>query len=167
MKITMANLPEPVGTAYQYCPVIRHGDVLYLAGQIAKIDDRRLHAVGRCGEEVDVETASRSAEIAAAQALAWAATELKAEETIERILRVDVYLAMSPYFEGMSDVADAAARVFIDAIGEGGRHARSVIGVVRLPRNVPVLLEVTAAVGSESPRGPTVSVIPVPLGSTC
>jgi enamine deaminase RidA (YjgF/YER057c/UK114 family) len=143
----MANLPEPIGTAYQYCPVIRHGDVLYIAGQIAKIDDRRLHAVGRCGEEVDLETASRSAEIAAAQALAWAATKLETGEVLERILRVDVYLAVSTCFEGMSDVADAAARVFIDALGEGGRHARSVIGVVRLPRNATVLLEVTAVVG--------------------
>src|SRR3546814_11418836 len=85
MSIGMANLPEPFGTAYQYSPVVRHGDVLYLAGQIAKIDDRHLHAVGRCGEDVNLNTASRSAEIAAAQALAWAATELKPRSEERRV----------------------------------------------------------------------------------
>src|SRR3546814_17760574 len=104
MSIGMANLPKPFGTAYQYSSVIRHGDVLYLAGQIAKIDDRRLHAVGICGEDVDLKTASRSAEIAAAQALAWAATEMQQGETLKRIFRVEVYVDMSPNFEGMSYV---------------------------------------------------------------
>src|SRR3546814_6760628 len=110
MSIGIANLPKPVGTAYQYSPVIRHGDVLYLAGQIAKIDDRRLHAVGICGEDVDLKTDSRSAEIDAAEALAWAATERKPGEKLQRILRVEVYVTMSQRLEGMTDVAEDDAR---------------------------------------------------------
>ncbi|MFD2741327.1 RidA family protein [Sulfitobacter aestuarii] len=134
-------------TIYAYEPAKRSGNILFLAGQIAKISDTEIHAAGRCGDTIDLTTAKESAEIAARQGLGWLEAQLGEGEKVRQILRMDVFVAVSPEFEFISEVADAASQVFIDAFGGPGRHPRSVIGVMRLPRNAPVLLEITAEVG--------------------
>lgn len=146
MNIDPAALPEPYDTAFTYEPATRHGRIVFLAGQIAKTAPASLHAVGRCGEAVDLATARESARIAAGQALAWLSRQLAADERVERLLRVDVFVAVGAEFEAISEVAEAASKTFVSTLGDGGRHARSVIGVARLPRNAPVLLEVTAVI---------------------
>ncbi len=141
------NIPEPIGTDYEYIMASRHGRMLMAAGQIAKVAHNKLHAIGRCGDEVDHQTAKKNAEICAGQALAWLSTQAEPGEKLERILRVTTYVAVGDDVVDISRIADAASKVFIAALGDRGKHPRSVIGVSRLPRNAPVLLEVTAVIG--------------------
>jgi len=141
--------PEPIGTDYEYIMASRYGRVVMAAGQIAKIAHNELHATGRCGVEVDLPTAQKNAEICAGQALSWLSQQAGPDEKLERILRMTAYIAVGDHIVDISSIADAASRVFIVALGDQGRHPRSVIGVSRLPRNAPVLLEVTAAIGSK------------------
>jgi len=142
--------PAPIGTEYNYVMASHHGRVVFLAGQIAKTASKSLHTTGRCGEDVDMTMAQQNAEIAAGQVLAWLADQLKPNEVIDHILRMTVYVAVGDLPFDISAVADAASGVLIDAIGERARHPRSVIGVARLPRNAPVLLEVTASISEVS-----------------
>lgn len=139
---------EAFGTIYTYRPASRFGRIVFLAGQIAKTSQTEIHATGRCGEEVDLATAKESARIAAGQALAWLARQTGPEERVDSILDLVVNVAVGPDFLDISDVADAASEVFIAALGEQGKHPRSVIGVSRLPRNAPVLLQVTACLAA-------------------
>lgn len=138
-------LPDPIGTEYQYLMAARHGRVLLLASQIAKTDRRTIHAVGRCGEEIDMDTACQSARLAAGQVLAWLQAERLPEETVDRVLRLQVYVAVGEDGFDISTVADAASEAIIAVLGPAGRHPRTVIGVSRLPRNAPVMLEATIA----------------------
>jgi len=145
-----ALIPPPIGTEYDYIMSARHGRIVFLAGQIAKtVNEETVHATGRCGIEVDLPTAKHCAEIAAGQVLAWLNAQLEAHETIDRILRMTVYVAVGDASVDISHIAEAASGTLIAALGEQGRHPRSVIGVARLPRNAPVLLEVTASVRPE------------------
>lgn len=139
-------MPEPIGTDYNYIMAQRHGRVLLVAGQIAKIGHNELHAVGRCGDEIDLPTACANARIAAGQVLAWITQHLAPGERVDSILRMSVYVAVGDAPFDISTVADAASGTLITALGEAGRNPRSVIGVSRLPRNAPVLLEVTAVI---------------------
>ncbi len=141
-------LPDPIGTDYEYIMARRHGRVMLVAGQLGKMEHNVLHATGRCGEEVDLESAQASAKVAAGQVLAWINQHLAPGENIDCILRMTVYVAVADKPFEISSVADAASETFIDALGEAGRHPRSVVGVSRLPRNAPVLLETTALISS-------------------
>jgi len=136
---------EAFDTIYAYRPASRLGRIVFLAGQIPKTGQTEIHAIGRCGEDVDLATAKESAQVAAGQALAWLARQTGPEECVDRILDLVVNVAVGPDFLEISDVADAASEVFIAALGEQGKHPRSVIGVCRLPRNAPVLLQVKAS----------------------
>ncbi|BBU56297.1 hypothetical protein KU6B_25620 [Mameliella alba] len=151
-------LPDPIGTEYQYVMAARHGRVILLASQIPKTDPRTIHAAGRCGEAVDMETACESARLAAGQVLAWLAKERRPDEEVECVLRLQVYVAVGDDGFDISTVADAASERIIASLGQAGRHPRTVLGVSRLPRNAPVMLEATVALKAVEPgdkaRGP-------------
>jgi enamine deaminase RidA (YjgF/YER057c/UK114 family) len=139
-------IPAPIGTDYDYIMTQRHGRVLLVAGQIAKTGHNVLHATGRCGEDVDLTMAKANAEVAAGQVLAWIAQHLTPDESVRAILRMTVYVAVGNDPFDISAVADAASGKLTAVLGDVGKHPRSVIGVSRLPRNAPVLLEVTVAI---------------------
>lgn len=143
MSLAEDTAAPAFGTTYAYELATRTDDMIFLAGQIAKISATEIHASGRCGDTINLETAKDSARLAAHQGIAWLRDQLGPDERIEKILRIDVFVAVTPEFEYISEVADAASEIFIEAYGCAGRHARSVLGVTRLPRNAPVLLEIT------------------------
>ncbi len=149
------EIPVAIGTEYNYIMARRHGRVLLVAGQIAKTARDQIHAVGRCGEDVDLATARESAKLAAGQVIAWTYQHLEPGEYIEAILRTSVYVAVGDAPFDISAVADAASDTFLTALQEAGRHPRSVVGVSRLPRNAPVLLEVMVGIGSRDSQIPS------------
>lgn len=132
-------------TVYAYEPVVRQGDIVFVAGQIPKVASDRILRPGRCGAEHDLASARDSARLAARQALHWIESACGPGERLERMLRLTVYVAVTEEFVQMSEVADAASEVFIERHGASGRHVRSVVGVRRLPRDAPVLIEATAS----------------------
>ena len=141
---TASDLPAPEGTLYKYDPVTVHERVAYLAGQIPKQNGELAYS-GSVGGEVTLEEAKHAARICAEQALAWAHASAGGLANIERVLRMDCFVAHADGFTQMSDIADAASGRLIEYLGEAGRHSRSVIGVKSLPRTAPVLIEVTMA----------------------
>ena len=138
------ELPAPETTVYDYIPLSVHNRVAYLAGQIPKRPDG-LVAVGRAGGVVSLEHAQEAARVCVEQALSWIHAKAGGIDNVERVLRMDCYVAAAEGFEQISDIADAASGLLIALYGEAGRHPRSVIGVSRLPRQSPVLLELTFA----------------------
>lgn len=138
------TIPRPELTRFDYLPVAFHDRIAYLAGQIPKVGNDVLHA-GRVGETVSYEQAREAAEVATGQALAWVERTCGGLENVERVLRMDFFIAVADDFERMSEVADAASGLLGTVFGESGRHPRSVIGVSRLPRNSSVLIELTFA----------------------
>lgn len=132
------------GTSFNYEPFSRSGDLVFVAGQIPKVDRDTVLKPGRCGAEHDLASARESARLGARQAIHWIETAMTGDETLDKVLRLSVYVAVTGEFTEISEVADAASQTFLDRFGPGGAHPRSVLGVLLLPRNAPVLIEATA-----------------------
>lgn len=137
-------LPEPEPTVYGYVPLTIHGSIAYLAGQICKVPGGLL-VTGRVGADVSPQAAGQAARASVLQALAWLDRRAGGIDNVERVLRLDCYVAVDDVFDCISDVADSASELLVATFGPAGGHPRSVIGVARLPRNAPVLLEMTVA----------------------
>lgn len=142
-------LPAPEGTAFNYDPITVHGRTAYLAGQISKRGGMLAYQ-GLVGDAVSLEDAKDAARICVEQGLAWVHKSAGGLENVERILRIDCFIAHSDDFSQISEIADAASGLLIDYFGKAGRHSRSVIGVKSLPRNAPVLIEMTLALRAET-----------------
>lgn len=146
----MSEFDVGYGTSYSYEPFCRAGDVVYVAGQIPKTGRDTVFRSGLCGAELDLDAARESAALAARQAIHWIETAMTEGEALDQIVRLSVFVALADGFDAMSEVADAASEVFIARYKARGRHPRSVLGVRMLPRNAPVLLEVTARLAPQA-----------------
>lgn len=142
------ELPEPTATHYDYLPAVLHGNTVFIAGQIPKISADRLMVCGVLGRDVDSDLAREATQLCVLHALSWVqALTFGLESTVAQILRVNYYFQVPPGGYGqMSDVADAGSQLLAEALGNRGRHARSVIGVSELPRNSPVLIDMDVAI---------------------
>jgi enamine deaminase RidA (YjgF/YER057c/UK114 family) len=60
-----------------------------------------------------------------------------------RVVRLAGYVNSTPDFVGQSQVMNGASDLFIDVLGDAGRHARMAVGVAALPYDVAVEVEGT------------------------
>jgi hypothetical protein len=91
--------------------------------QLLRIDGR-ITCLGRLGESVSLEQGVEAASVCALNALAVLEAALGSLGRIERFLKVIGFVASSPDFAQQPKVIDGASRIFHDAFGEAGRHAR-------------------------------------------
>ncbi len=140
------RLPEVKPPAFHYVPVVVHGGIAYVSGQLPW-HDGAIEAAGKVAGEVALEQAEEAARRCVLQALAWLNQALPGGlDEIERALRVTGYVASSPGFDQQPKVIDAASEILVKLFGHAGHHARSAIGVAELPRNAPVEIEFTFAI---------------------
>ena len=139
------EIPEPIQPLFQSIPLVVHDGVAYVTAQISKVGGR-IHPTGEVGGAIDFEQACEAARNCILHGFAWLRHGLGSLDRIDRILRMNAALAVAPGFDRMSEVVDSASDLLVAALGENGRHPRSIVGVVHLPRGAPVLIELTVAV---------------------
>lgn len=138
------SLPPREGPAYDYDPFKRDGDTVYLAGTLGK-ENGAVQNLGKVGAEISEEEAGRQMQICALQAMNWLREAADGDlDRVAGVLQLKCYVACTPEFDGISRVADHASKVFITAFGDDGRHPRSVLGMMRLPQDAPVMIDLVA-----------------------
>lgn len=143
-----ASLPPPPAPAGLYETAVAYGGVVYTAGMTPRRDAAMLHP-GRIGLDVDVAQAKDAARLAALRALSAASAAVGGVPHLSRLLRLTVYLACADGFTAHGEVADAASRALLDALGERARVARTACAVASLPGNACVEVELIAAYRQE------------------
>jgi enamine deaminase RidA (YjgF/YER057c/UK114 family) len=133
------DLPAPAAAAGSYLPTIQTGSLLFTSGQLPFVDGK-LPATGRVGAEVSAEDAKGYARLAALNVLA-AAHAAVGLDNIVRVVKVVGFVASAPGFTAQPGVINGASDLFVEVLGEIGRHARSAVGVAELPLGTPVEVE--------------------------
>lgn len=141
------ELPPPSPPAGLYNPVVRQGPTAYVSGQVP-MRDGKLVAKGKLGAEVSVEQGQEAARVCVLNALSALQHSLGATETVERVLKMTVFVASAAGFSDQPQVANGASQLLIDIFGEDQRPARSAVGVAELPLGCPVEVEIIAAIQS-------------------
>ncbi len=134
-----------------YTSVVRHGDVVYVSGQIPRVGNTVMvmGRVGRAVGQTSLAQAKVAAEICAMRALALLRQQSGGLDAVTQILRVTVYVQAAEDFTQLSEVGDAASKVFYAVLGEAGVHTRTSVGVFQLPKNASVELDLIAAVSAK------------------
>jgi enamine deaminase RidA (YjgF/YER057c/UK114 family) len=139
------TLPPPPMPAGSYAPVVREGAWAWVSGQGAVRDGAVVYP-GLVDRDVTVAHAQEAARLATLQGLSALAAHTGSLDRIRRIVRVAVYVASSPGFTDQHVVGNGASEPLIALFGEAGRPARVSMGVASLPLNLPVEVELLAAV---------------------
>ena len=142
LGLVLPDAPTPRGA---YLPAVRAGDLLFLSGQLP-LEGGKLAFSGKLGAELNVEQGQEACRKAVLNALAVIKQDLGSLERVERILRLEVYVASAPGFTQQPQVANGASELLAQVFGDAGRHARLAVGAAELPLNAPVEIALILAV---------------------
>lgn len=146
LKALGLTLPPYGGPAGTYVPVKRDGHVLYLAGQGPRRADGT-YPTGKVGRDVTIEEAYEHAKLTGLNLLSVAAEVAGGLDRLE-VLKVFGMVNAMPDFADHPKVINGCSDLFVEILGERGRHARSAIGMGSLPNGMTVEIEAVMRVVS-------------------
>ena len=140
--LVLPPVPEPIGN---YVPFRFAGSTLYLCGVGPRRADGGIER-GKVGADVDVETAHAHARLCGLNLLSIMQAAVGDLERIECVLKVFGMVNAVPEFQDHPRVIDGCTDVFVEALGDAGKPARSAIGMGSLPRGITVEVEAIALI---------------------
>jgi enamine deaminase RidA (YjgF/YER057c/UK114 family) len=143
LKELALELPQPSTPGANYVPFVRSGDLVFLTGQLSQWNGER-RFVGKLGKEFGVPEGQQAARLCALNLVAQLRVALDGDlDRVVRAVRLAGYVNSTPDFHGQSQVMNGASDLFVELLGEAGRHARMAVGVSALPYDVAVEVEGT------------------------
>ncbi len=137
------TLPQPVAPVANYVPFVRVGGLVHISGQVSL--DAGGGVRGIVGEDVDMETAKGAARLCGINLIAQMRAACDGDlDRVVRVVKLGGFVQAGPGFFEIPQVVNGASDVMVAAFGDAGKHARSAVGVYRLPMNFAV--EVDAVV---------------------
>src|SRR5688500_4318500 len=134
-------LPSVSGPFGAYVPAKRVGNLIYVAGQLP-MKDGQLMATGQVPSRRSVDEAIAAARQCAINALAAVQMLDGGVDQITGVARVGVFVSSDATFTDQPKVANGASELFMQVLGDAGKHARAAVGVNTLPRDASVEVEV-------------------------
>ena len=128
-----------------YVPLVRDGNHIYVSGQIPRVENTVV-VVGAAGTEVTLAQAQVAAKICIMRALALLQRSLGSLEHVRAIPRITVYVQSAQTFTQQSEVADGASEILFSVLGTSGAHTRTSVGVLQLPKNATVEVDLIATI---------------------
>ena len=128
-----------------YVTVRRSGNMLYLSGN-GPMREGKVVMSGKLGADLTVEQGYEAARITAINILGVLKSELGDLDKINQFVKVLGFVQSTDDFFDQPKVINGASDLFVEVLGEKGRHARSAIGTSVLPFNLPVEIEVIVEV---------------------
>lgn len=142
------TLHEPVSPVANYVGFVRTGNLLFVSGQICLGADGKLIAKGKLGANVSVEDGVAAARGCAINILAQVKAALGDLDKVARVVRLGGFVNSTPDFIDAPKIINGASDLMVEVFGEAGRHARSAVGVYRLPRNFAVEVDAVVELAS-------------------
>jgi enamine deaminase RidA (YjgF/YER057c/UK114 family) len=138
------QLPTPPSAGGNYVSAKAVGRILYLAGVISTTVDGVI--TGTIGLDRTVDEGYAAARACALSQLAVIWAVLGSLDAVKSVVTVNGYVNAVAGFPDSPKVINGASDLLLEIFGEAGRHVRAAIGVVALPRNALVELQMAVEV---------------------
>jgi enamine deaminase RidA (YjgF/YER057c/UK114 family) len=126
-----------------YVPFVRSGNLVHISGQVSL--DASGGIKGTVGTEIDIDTAVAAARLCGINLMAQMKLAAGGDlDKLVRVVKLGGFVQAGPEFFAIPQVINGCSDLMVAAFGDAGRHARSAVGVYRLPLNFSV--EVDAVV---------------------
>jgi len=150
LGIELGAVSAPVAN---YVNAVRTGNLLFLAGKGPRpVDGARPR--GKLGAEYTAEQGYRHARSVGLDLLAVMRAELGSLDRVKRVVKVLGMVNAVPEFTDHPKVINGCSDLFVEVLGERGKHARSAVGMGSLPMGIPVEIECIVEVAPAPARKP-------------
>jgi enamine deaminase RidA (YjgF/YER057c/UK114 family) len=136
LGLTLPDLPKPVANYVSYK---KAGDMLYLSGQGPRRSDGTM-LTGKVGKDVTTKQAYEHAKLVGLGLLA-AMKQAVGDLSKVEVIKVLGMVNGVPDFTEQPAVINGCSDLFVEVLGDKGRHARSAVGMGSLPMNISVEIE--------------------------
>ena len=138
-------LPQAAAPVAAYVPVVVHGALAHVSGQLPFDADRAL-MTGRMGEDRDLAFGQQAAERCGLMILAQLRAALGDLDRIERVVKLGCFVSSTAAFTDQPKVANGASELMVRVFGDNGKHARAAVGVPVLPLHAVVEIDAVVAI---------------------
>ena len=140
------TLPEPNAPVANYVPYVLQGSLLYISGQVST--DASGGIKGVVGEDIDAEMAKRAARLCGINLIAQMKAACDGDlDRVVRVVKLNGFVQAGPDFFEIPKVVNGCSDLMVEVFGDAGRHARSAVGVYRLPMNFSVEVDGVVQIG--------------------
>ena len=140
------ELPEVSAPLANYVPVMVHGDLAFVSGQLPFIDGELV--TGTLGKDVDMDRAIAAARACGLMILAQLRAEIGSLDKVQRVVKLGGFVASTPDFTDQHKVVNGASDLMAEVFGDNGVHARAAVGVPSLPVGAAVEVDAVIALGT-------------------
>lgn len=141
------ELPEPPALKLPFDAGVVSDKLVFLSGQTPIVDGTAQYK-GIVGSTISVDEARKAAEVCVLNLLAALKNLIGDLDKVQRIVKMNGYVASDPSFTEQPYVINAASELLNRIFGDELRHARAAVGVAALPGGVSVEIEMVVELKS-------------------
>jgi len=139
LGIELPASPTPIAN---YAAFVRTGELIFISGQLPLAPGMPDEYVGIVGSTIGAEKARDGARVAAINVLAVLSEALDGNlDRVVRLVKLNGYVNAVSGLANQPEIINGASDFFVEVFGDAGRHARAVLGVGSLPRNMSVEID--------------------------
>ncbi|HEX5091745.1 MAG TPA: RidA family protein [Burkholderiales bacterium] len=148
LGIDLGKVSAPVAN---YVNAVRTGNLLFLSGKGPRAVDG-VRPSGKVGRDYTAEQAYQHARTVGLDLLAVMRAELGSLDRVKRVVKLLGMVNAVPEFADHPKVINGCSDLFVEVLGEAGKHARSAVGMGSLPMGIPVEIECIVEVGGAAKK---------------
>ena len=140
LKELGVKLFNPSSPVANYVNVVRSGNLLFLSGKGPLKDDGN-YIKGKVGTDLTIEQGYEAARLTGINQLSVLKSTLGNLKKVKRIVKVLGMVNSSSEFTDHPKVINGYSDLMVEVFGQKGKHARAAVGVVSLPSDIAVEIE--------------------------
>lgn len=134
------TLPEPAKPVASYVSYVRSGDQITISGQLS--NDANGGIKGTVGVDVTPEQALEAARLCGLNLIAQIKAACDGDlDRVVRIVKLGGFVQAGPDFTAIPAVINGCSDLMVEVFGDAGKHARSAVGVYKLPLGFAVEID--------------------------
>ena len=137
LGIKLSNPSNPVAN---YVNVVRSGNLLFLSGKGPLKDDGN-YIKGKVGTDLTIEQGYDAARLTGINQLSVLKSTLGNLKKVKRIVKVLGMVNCSSEFTDHPKVINGYSDLMVEVFGQKGKHARAAVGMISLPSDIAVEIE--------------------------
>jgi enamine deaminase RidA (YjgF/YER057c/UK114 family) len=134
------TLPEPAKPVASYVSYVRSGNQVTISGQLS--NDASGGIKGTVGVDVTPEQATDAARLCGLNLIAQIKAACDGDlDRVVRIVKLGGFVQAGPDFIAIPAVINGCSDLMVEVFGDAGKHARSAVGVYKLPLGFAVEID--------------------------
>ncbi|WP_040309786.1 RidA family protein [Asticcacaulis biprosthecium] len=132
-------LPVAAAPVANYVPFVRTGNLIHISGQVS--NDGKGGLKGTVGADLSVDQGVEAARICGLNLLAQMKAAAGDLDNVVRVIKLNGFVQAGPDFYDIPQVINGCSDLMVAVLGDAGRHARSAVGMYKIPLGFAVEID--------------------------